>query len=83
MRRKHVGRTALPRKRAFKIPIHPQLRRISKLGPYFHDNSAATLEEVLDFFESPWYRRSKDGRNFPIHLTPRERQDLLEFLRGL
>jgi cytochrome c peroxidase len=64
----------------FKVP---QLRRISKLGPYFHDNSAATLEEVLDFFASPWYRQSADGRDFPIHLTPRQRQDLLAFLRVL
>ncbi|MGH7703974.1 MAG: hypothetical protein ACREMO_12840 [Gemmatimonadales bacterium] len=64
----------------FKVP---QLRRIGQLGPYFHDNSAATLEQVLDYFESSWYRRSSDGRDFPIRLAPRERPDLLEFLRGL
>ena len=31
----------------FKVP---QLRRISQLGPYFHDNSAPTLEAVIDHF---------------------------------
>jgi cytochrome c peroxidase len=64
----------------FKVP---QLRRVNELAPYFHDNSAATLEEVLDYFESEWYRRSRDGRNYPIRLTPQERRDLLSFLRAL
>lgn len=64
----------------FKVP---QLRQISQLGPYFHDNSAATLEEVLDHLESRWYTQSADGKNYPIHLTPRQRQDLLAFLRSL
>lgn len=64
----------------FKVP---QLRRVSQLGPYFHDNSAATLEAVLDHFTSDHYRNSTDGRNFPICLSPRERTDLLAFLRIL
>ncbi len=64
----------------FKVP---QLRRISKLGPYFHDNSAATLDEVLDYFLSNDYRKSADGKNHPIRLNPQERQDLLEFLKIL
>lgn len=64
----------------FKVP---QLRHVSRLGPYFHDNSAATLEEVLDYLESGWYRQSADGRNFPIQMTPQERRDLLAFLRDL
>src|SRR5262249_23519015 len=29
----------------------PQLRNISHTAPYFHNNSAATLDEVLDFYE--------------------------------
>jgi cytochrome c peroxidase len=64
----------------FKVP---QLRRISQMAPYFHDNSAATLEEVVDYFNSADYKRSADGRNFPIHLDAKERSDLLEFLRAL
>lgn len=64
----------------FKVP---QLRRVKDLGPYFHDNSASTLEEVLDHFESHLYKNSGDGRSYPIHLTGAERADLLAFLRIL
>jgi hypothetical protein len=42
----------------FKVP---QLRRIRDLGPYFHDNSAATLEDVVDYFNGDDYNRSADG----------------------
>jgi cytochrome c peroxidase len=64
----------------FKVP---QLRRISQLGPYFHDNTAATLEEVVDYFNGPVYNSSPDGRRFPIHLSPVQRDALLAFLRIL
>ena len=33
-----------------------QLRGISRTAPYFHNNSAATLEEVLDHYEA-FFRR--------------------------
>jgi len=64
----------------FKVP---QLRRISQLGPYFHDNSAATLEEVVDYFNGPLYNSSLDGRDHPIHLSTEQRSALLAFLRIL
>ena len=64
----------------FKVP---QLRRVSQTGPYFHDNSAATLEEVLDFLTSDAYANSADGKQHPIQLTPQQRLDLLAFLRNL
>jgi cytochrome c peroxidase len=64
----------------FKVP---QLRRIRDLGPYFHDNSAATLEDVVDYFNGENYNRSLDGRRYPIHLDPHEREALLAFLRAL
>ena len=64
----------------FKVP---QLRRISKLGPDFHDNSIPTLEGVVDYFNGPDYNSSPDGRNHPIHLTQEERSALLAFLRIL
>jgi cytochrome c peroxidase len=34
----------------------PQLRGISKTAPYFHNNSAATLEEVLDQYDALFAR---------------------------
>ena len=64
----------------FKVP---QLRRIRDLGPYFHDNSAASLEDVVDYFDGEDYNRSIDGRRYPIHLSGSERAALLAFLRVL
>jgi cytochrome c peroxidase len=51
----------------------PTLRALSARAPYFHNGSAATLEAVLDFYE----------KRFNLGLTPRERADLLTFLRAL
>ncbi|AUX21940.1 uncharacterized protein SOCEGT47_024380 [Sorangium cellulosum] len=64
----------------FKVP---QLRRLARNAPYFHDNSAMTIEEVVDHFNSDFYNRSRDGRRFPIRLDHRQRADLIEFLRIL
>lgn len=61
----------------FKVP---QLRKVKDLGPYFHDNSAATLEDVIDYFNSPAYNFSRDGRRHPIYMTDQEKEDLLQFL---
>jgi cytochrome c peroxidase len=51
----------------------PVLRALAARAPYFHNGSAATLDEVLDFYES----------RFQIGLSPQERSDLLAFLRAL
>jgi len=59
---KHVGR--------FKGPM---LRDLAPRAPYFHDGSAASLEEVVKFY---------DGR-FSIEFTEQERADLASFLRSL
>jgi len=54
----------------FKGPI---LRGLAARAPYFHNGSAATFDDVIDFYES----------RFHIGLTPRERADLIAFLRSL
>ena len=54
----------------FKVPT---LRGLAARAPYFHDGSAATLEDVVDFYD----------KRFAIKLTPGERADLLAFLRAL
>jgi hypothetical protein len=54
----------------FKGPI---LRGLAARAPYFHNGSAATLEDVIDFYES----------RFNIGLTAQERSDLIAFLRAL
>ncbi len=64
----------------FKVP---QLRNIKNLGPYFHDNSADTLEEVIAYFNSNHYNNSKDGKLHRIHQSPQEKSDLLAFLNIL
>jgi hypothetical protein len=51
----------------------PVLRALAARAPYFHNGFAATLDEVLDFYES----------RFQVGLTPQERSDLLAFLRAL
>lgn len=64
----------------FKVP---QLRGVKHNAPYFHDNSAFSLEEVVDYFNSDLYNRSRDGSKFPIHLDAHQRADLLAFLEIL
>ena len=69
--------------RKFKTPT---LRNIAVTAPYMHDGSIATLEEVLDHYAAGGRARSnpyKDSRMKPIALTPRNRADLIEFLRSL
>lgn len=54
----------------FKDPI---LRALPARAPYFHNGSAATLDEVLDFYND----------RFKLALTAQEPADLLAFLRTL
>jgi mono/diheme cytochrome c family protein len=74
-----------------------QLRGISRTAPYFHNNSAATLEEVLDHYDA--FFRSVVQQfvppNFPAivssngsvvdrgFIAPEERSALLAYLRKL
>ncbi len=74
-----------------------QLRGISRTAPYFHNNSAATLEEVLDHYDA-FFRsvvRQFVPPNFPAivssngttvdrgFIAPEEREALLAYLRKL
>jgi hypothetical protein len=54
----------------FKGPI---LRALAARGPYFHDGSAATLADVVAFYDT----------RFNLRLTEREKADLVAFLRAL
>jgi cytochrome c peroxidase len=74
-----------------------QLRGIGRTAPYFHNNSAATLEEVLDHYDAFFRRvaRLNPAPNLPPLLssnglvvdrgfvTAAERQALLAYLRKL
>ncbi len=74
----------------------PTLRNLAFTAPYFHDGSAATLDEVIRFYEqggrtilSGSYKG--DGRNNPnkhpfikeFKLNSQERKDLIDFLMSL
>lgn len=62
----------------------PTLRNLTLTAPYMHDGSLATLAEVIEHYDrggvpnpelSPLLR--------PLGLSPQEKADLLELLRGL
>ena len=74
----------------------PGLRGIRNTAPYFHNNSAATLEEVVDHYTAVFNRAkviappgvvppllSTDGVHFDRPFVPEERAALLAFLRKL
>jgi cytochrome c peroxidase len=74
----------------------PGLRGISRTAPYFHNNSAATLEEVVDHYIEFFKRvkanappgvvppiASTDGVNFDRQPLAEEREALLAYLRKL
>lgn len=81
-----VGRSKVTNKPedtgAFKTPT---LRDIAKSAPYFHDGSAATLEQALDIMlgggkPNPYLdKKNLEKRN----VLPDQREDLLNFLRAL
>jgi hypothetical protein len=54
----------------FKGPI---LRALAARAPYFHNGSAATLEDLVEFYNT----------RFHIGLAPREKADLVAFLGAL
>jgi len=54
----------------FKVP---SLRGLAGREPYFHNGSARTLRDVVDFYV----------RRFGLDLTPDESKDLVAFLAAL
>ncbi len=68
-------------KGAFKTPT---LLDIGESAPYFHNGSVATLEEAVDLMLSGGIPNPVGDPNLePRKLTPRQRADLLAFLRAL
>jgi cytochrome c peroxidase len=51
----------------------PVLRGLAARAPYFHNGSAATLADVVDFYD----------RRFALRLSAREKADLIAFLGAL
>lgn len=66
---------------AFKTPT---LREISRTGPYMHDGSFATLEDVIEYYDQGGKPNpGLDSRIHPLHLSQEQKNDLLAFLMSL
>lgn len=66
---------------AFKTPT---LRDIALSAPYFHDGSAKTLEEVVEFYDKGGIKNQWLSKEIkPLKLTAEEKAALLEFMKSL
>jgi cytochrome c peroxidase len=66
---------------AFKTPT---LREIEHTGPYMHDGSLKTLEEVVELYDKGGVpNKNLDEQIKPLHLTTAEKSDLVAFLKAL
>jgi cytochrome c peroxidase len=64
---------------AFKTPT---LREAGQRGPYMHDGSLATLEDVIEFYDGGGNQNPYLDENIvPLHLSDAEKKALLAFLR--
>jgi cytochrome c peroxidase len=66
---------------AFKTP---GLREIGRRGPYMHDGSIATLEQVVEHYDRGGVDRpSRSDLMKPLDLTSQEKSELVAFLKTL
>jgi cytochrome c peroxidase len=64
---------------AFKTPT---LRDLARRGPYMHDGSLQTLEDVIEYYDRGGNKNPYLDENIvPLHLSPEEKKALLAFLR--
>lgn len=62
----------------------PTLRNVALTAPYMHDGSLATLHDVLEHYNSGGVEHpNKSDKIRPLHLTEREKLDIIEFLHTL
>lgn len=79
-------RTLWPQHRNWGEWRTPSLRNLTATAPYMHDGSLATLEAVVDHYNTINLERlHADGEQLlkPLGLDARERDDLVAFLRSL
>jgi len=68
---------------AFKTPT---LRSVTTHAPYFHDGRAETIEVAVDYMLSGGIKdknKNLDPKMKAVKLAPKEREDLLAFLKAL
>ncbi len=63
----------------------PTLRNIAITGPYMHDGSLATLDDVIDHYVAggKFAHPNKSRMIRPLALTDADQRDLIEFLKSL
>lgn len=63
------------------------LRHVEHTGPYMHNGSISTLEEVIEFYDrgggDGGFAGTKDPLLVPLNLSSAERADLVAFLKTL
>lgn len=69
----------------FKVP---GLRNVAVTGPYMHDGSFTTLEDVVEYYSNPYEFVQKPINvdtllSKPLNLTSQEKSDLVAFLESL
>ena len=57
----------------------PSLWGVRKTAPYFHDNSAKTLEELAAFYANMF----ANNPDFPVQLTAQDEADMVAYLKLL
>ena len=66
----------------------PGLRNVAVTAPYMHNGMFRTLEEVLNYYNSPdWFIENAvnrdDALKTPLRLTAQEKKDIIAFLKTL
>jgi len=80
-----VGRFAVTKDaRDWGVFKTPTLREIEHTGPYMHDGSLATLEDVVEFYNKGGIKNKNLDENIKqLNLTDQEKKDLVTFLKAL
>lgn len=62
----------------------PTLRDVARTGPYMHDGSLKTLEEVVDYYDKGGVKnKNLDEKLKPLKLTAEDKKSLVAFLHAL
>ena len=76
-----IGSKNPAEKGAFKTPT---VRDITRTGPYMHDGSEKTLEQVVEYYNKGGNKNPfLDADMKPLNLTDREKADVVEFMKAL
>jgi cytochrome c peroxidase len=61
----------------------PSLIEAADTGPFFHDNSAETIEDAVAFYTGPIFGESPAGGSNPFNFTPTQVDQVAAFLRTM